>query len=88
MALMVQIRSELEKRIEAEAAKRGVSVDEYVQMILERMLVSPGELPSWMKASKEEWLKAFNAWMDSHDPALPPLSDAAVSRESFYGERG
>ena len=88
MGLMVQIPSELEKRIEAEAAKRGISVDEYVQVLLERMLVGPGELPSWMKATKEEWLKAFNAWMDSHDPALPPLSDAAVSRESFYGERG
>jgi hypothetical protein len=88
MGLMVQIPSELEKRIEAEAAERGVSVDEYVQGLLERMLVGPGELPSWMNATKEEWLKAFNAWMDSHDSALPPLSDEAVSREGFYGERG
>ena len=88
MALIVQIPSELEKRIKTEAAERGVSVDEYVQALLQRMLVSPGELPSWMNATKKGWLKAFNAWMDSHDATLPPLSDAALSRESFYGERG
>lgn len=88
MTLMVQIPPELEKRLQAEAADHGLSTEEYVPFVLERLFASPGHAPLWMTATKEEWLKAFNAWMDSHDPTLPPLSEEAVSRESIYGERG
>jgi hypothetical protein len=31
-----------------------------------------------------EWARQFRAWSDGHDPALPVLSDAAMSRESIY----
>ncbi|HEU4389905.1 MAG TPA: hypothetical protein VFV34_19035 [Blastocatellia bacterium] len=41
-----------------------------------------------MTATREEWLKAFNAWMDGHDATLPPLTEEATSRESIYEERG
>lgn len=88
MILMVQIPPELEKRLQAEAAERGVTTAEYVRTVLERMFASPGRSPLWMTATKDEWLNAFNTWMDSHDPTLPPLSEEAVSRESMYGERG
>ncbi|GEM_PF-2914158 len=88
MILMVQIPLELEKRLQAEAAEYGVTTSEYVSAVLERMFASPSRSPLWMTATKDEWLKAFNAWMDSHDPTLPPLSEEAVNRESMYGERG
>ena len=88
MALIVQIPPEIEKRLQVEAAEHGMTAAEYVRAVLERMFASPGLSPLWMTASKDEWLKAFNSWMDSHDPTLPPLSEEAVSRESMYGERG
>jgi hypothetical protein len=88
MTLMIQIPPEIEKRLEAEAAERGLTTAEYVRAVLERMFATPGQAPLWMTATKEEWLKAFNTWMDSHDPTLPPLSEEAISRESIYGERG
>lgn len=33
-------------------------------------------------------VSAFQDWVKSHSKDTPLLSDAAVSRESFYGERG
>lgn len=37
--------------------------------------------------SAAEWKKMFHAWLDSHDPNLPVLSDEALRRESIYGDR-
>lgn len=88
MTLTVQIPPALEKRLEAEAAEHGLTTAEYVRAVLERFFVSPGRLPLWITATTEDWRSAFNAWMDSHDLALPPLTDEAISRESIYGERG
>jgi hypothetical protein len=88
MTLTVQIPPELQSRLQAEAAEHGLTAEEYVRLVLEKMFVSPRRAPLWMTATKEEWLKAFNAWMDSHDPTLPPLSEEAISRETMYGERG
>ena len=88
MTLVVQIPEELEKKLQTKAAQHGVTTAEYVRDVLERMFASPGPSQIWMTATEDEWLKAFNSWMDSHDPTLPPLSEGAVSRESMYGERG
>jgi antitoxin component of RelBE/YafQ-DinJ toxin-antitoxin module len=88
MTLTVEIPTELEEKLEAEAAELGLTASEYVRGLLERMLGRPAQTPLWMTATKQEWLKAFSAWMDGHDPTLPPLSDDAISREGIYGERG
>ena len=81
---------ELEDRLHHAAARKGVAPAEYARMLLEESLLSAEQegLPFWATATKEEWLQAFNAWMDSHDPTLSLLSDEAISRESMYGERG
>ncbi|MBI1357138.1 MAG: hypothetical protein GC160_22595 [Acidobacteria bacterium] len=51
----------------------------------------PGELPSGGESlqdrlSAQEWAQELQAWADAQDPATPVLSDAAMSREAFYGE--
>jgi predicted DNA-binding protein len=88
MAMMIEIPPEVEKRLETEAAGRGMTAAEYVREVLEGMFSSTERSPLWLTATKQEWLERFNAWMDSHDAALPPLSDEGTSRESMYGERG
>jgi len=35
----------------------------------------------------EEWVRQFDAWVDSHDRTTRLLSDEAISRESIYPER-
>ena len=37
--------------------------------------------------SPGEWKRMFHAWLDSHDPNLPVLSDEALRRESIYEDR-
>ncbi|MFN2456316.1 MAG: hypothetical protein ABR577_19130 [Pyrinomonadaceae bacterium] len=90
MPLTIDMPPELESRLHQAAAREGVAAADYARMVLEERLLSAAqeELPFWATATKEEWLQAFNAWMDSHDPTLPLLSDEAISRESMYGERG
>lgn len=52
-------------------------------------LVEPKERPFYEKATPQEWVGAFNEWVESHrDIGLPLLSDEAISRDSIYGERG
>jgi vesicle coat complex subunit len=52
-------------------------------------LIELRELPFYEQATPEEWSQAFMQWVESHRSLnLPQLSDAAISRESLYGERG
>ena len=74
--------------METEASGRSMTAAEYVREVLERMFGGPGRSLVWLTATREEWLERFNAWMDSHGPALPPLSEEGTSREGMYGERG
>jgi hypothetical protein len=39
------------------------------------------------KTDPQEWARQFDAWVDSHDPNTPVLSDEAMSRESIYPDR-
>lgn len=34
--------------------------------------------------SPQEWIREFDSWVGSHDPDLPVLSDAAMSRDTVY----
>lgn len=88
MTITIEIPPELEQKLRNEAMRMGLPVDDYARRLLEESLSTAEAHPFWATATSEEWLRAFDEWMDSHDATLPPLSDAAVSRESFYGERG
>lgn len=39
------------------------------------------------KTDPKEWARQFDAWVNSHDPNTPVLSDDAMSRESIYPDR-
>ena len=88
MTLTIDIAPELVAQLQKEAARRGLAANDYARRLLEERLLTTEPKPFWATATTEEWLQAFNAWMDSHDPTLPPLSDEALRRESFYGDRG
>ena len=88
MTITIEMEADVEKRLEAEAAGHGMSPAAYVSKVLERLFGSPSGAPLWLTATKEQWIEKFNIWMDSHNAALPPLSDEGTSRENMYGERG
>jgi hypothetical protein len=74
---------ELAKEILAAAAARGVSVEEFLQVV-----IANGADDIEQKAqdlSPSERVKLWQEWVDSHSYIkAPPLSDYAVSRESIY----
>ncbi|MBM4049384.1 MAG: hypothetical protein FJ279_30175 [Planctomycetes bacterium] len=83
MSILVQLKPEIEARIRTEAEAQGLSIEKYVASVLEGVTGRP-QTPFYATASPQEWARAFRAWAQSHDRALPLLSDEAVSREGIY----
>jgi len=62
---------------------RGLSLEQWMLDVADQSveIVSIAHL---QKTDPEEWARHFDAWVDSHDPNTPVLSDEAMSRESIY----
>jgi hypothetical protein len=103
MSLTVDLRPEIEARLSAVAAARGMSLAQFASHVLEAQL--PEENPLSLAERAALWLElAMNAppakplspaeraklWRESvrNLPPSEPLSDEAISRESMYEERG
>ena len=79
MTLQLNLKPELEAYLKTQATLQGVSVDRYLELLIERHLTTQAE-PEW-KALLDQL---------GRSPSLakaPPLSDEAISRESIYRER-
>jgi len=82
MTVTLELKPELEARVTEQAAAQGVSVETYIQRVLESLVVAPRPAPA------DERHRMFEEWLMSHSYiTAPPLSDDAISRESIYGER-
>jgi hypothetical protein len=82
MTVTLNLKPEFEAGLLAQARASGMTVEEYLLSLVERVL-----LPTAQKApSTEERARAFEAWSAGHRPT-PPLSDYAVSRDSMYEGR-
>lgn len=86
MTLTIDIPRELEGRLQEEAARRGVAAEELARTFLEERLLSPAGTPLWERP--DDWEREFDEFIARQDRRRPSLSDEAVSRDSFYGERG
>ncbi len=82
MTVTLNFNPELEAGLLAQAQASGLTVEAYVQSVIESAV-----LPTLEKsASAEERAAAFEAWSAGHRPT-PLLSDHAVSREGIYEGR-
>lgn len=77
MTMVLNIEPELENRLKSEADRRGLSMDEYVLRLIKRS-INPED--SYAPLSPEEWVREFEAWVDSHQD-WPVLSPEAFERE-------
>lgn len=85
MTIKLQLKPEIEASLIAEAAVKGVSVEVYLESLIENSLTSKEEKYFSQTATQEEWEAALTDLINSPAFALaPPLSDAAISRESIY----
>lgn len=90
MAITLVLKPETEARLIAQAAAKGVPVEQYLQEWIETNLVAKLEqpLPQVKTTPTQDWTELLEAFCNN--PALanvPPLSDEAISRESIYRER-
>jgi Arc/MetJ-type ribon-helix-helix transcriptional regulator len=88
--MTVNIRPDQEQGIRATIqGGRFHSVDEFIQTAvdeaLRREVVTGG--PSPAPLSREQWVQELKAWAASHS-GLPVVTEAAMSRESIYSDRG
>lgn len=92
MVLQIELHVELQRRLESEAAKRGLEPVVYGRVLLERQLnalaggvdESTAQAPLCETATIEEWDRIVDEMSDTVDPSIPPLPDSAVHRSSFY----
>jgi len=81
----------VELKLQAEAAKRGLSAADFAASILSERLDlastnGSNVAPFYDTATHEEWVKAFDSWVNSHEGG-PSLPESALTRESIYQGR-
>jgi hypothetical protein len=79
--MTVTLKPDLEEELSARARAEGLSIEEFVNRELERLVAST---PPSSKLTPEERVRLWNEFLASHSVEGPPLSDYAVSRESIY----
>lgn len=79
--MTVTLKPDLEEELAGRARAEGLSIEEFVNRELERLVAST---PPASKLTPEERVRRWNEFLASHSVGGPPLSDYAVSRESIY----
>ncbi|MBE9215545.1 hypothetical protein IQ247_23245 [Plectonema cf. radiosum LEGE 06105] len=84
MRIILELKPEVETRLVAHAAAMGMSVERYLESLVEKSL-SKEEAFIEVTIPQEKWKAALNNL--GRSPSLAqtlPLSDEAISRESIY----
>jgi hypothetical protein len=82
MNITLQLEADLERRLRDEAARKGQTVEQYLEWLIEQSLPT---VPATAALSAEEWIAELRAWAASHKPSPVRVDD---SRESIYAGRG
>jgi len=83
MTIRIDLPPEIEAGLAALAAEQGLALSQYVRRLLEQQV--PAGASAFLSPAERAAL-----WRETAKgmPYTPPLSDQAVSRESFYDSRG
>lgn len=82
--MTLHLSPETADALAALAHTRGMSVEEYLDALVRG--IQP-EATGPAPLSPEQWVKELQDWAASHS-GLPVLSEADMSRETIYGDRG
>jgi uncharacterized protein (DUF1778 family) len=83
MTVTLNLSPEKEAAFRAQAQTRGLSLEQWMLEVADQH-VQAVSIAHLQKTDPKEWARHFDAWVDSHDPNTPVLSDQAMSRESIY----
>lgn len=86
MTVTLDLKPEIEARLRAKAAQRGLPVEKFLAGVIELEVGRENEKPFHETATPEEWEAALDAFI--HSPAFQNISwTVDDSRESIYRER-
>jgi hypothetical protein len=85
--MMFLPRAEIERLFREEAARRGQSLEAYLQGLAEREVHHPGSTdhPPGETTPADLWVERWRAWAQGHPASAVVVDD---SRESIYHGRG
>jgi len=83
MTVILNLPPEKEAIFKAQAQACGLSLEQWMLDVANQH-VQPVSIAHLQKTNPQEWARHFDAWVDSHNPNNPVLSDEAMSRESIY----
>lgn len=86
MNVTIELSDEKAAALKAQAQAFGLTLERLLEQIAEQQ-IQPSSIAHLQRTDPEEWARQFDAWVDSHDPNMPVLSDEAMSRESIYPDR-
>ena len=85
---VIELPDEQAAALKAQAAAAGLTLEAWLNKLATSepngQKPEPPSIAHLQRSNPKEWARQFRAWADGHDPALPVLSDAAMSRESIY----
>jgi hypothetical protein len=85
---VIELPDEQAAALKAQAAAAGLTLEAWLKKLAASeangQKSEPPSIAHLQRSNPREWARQFRAWADSHDPALPVLSDAAMSREGIY----
>ena len=94
--MTIELNPQLERRLRNQAEASGLPFDTYLEGILERSVIDGPSVQSassnfvnrnQLKSTPVERAEAFEHWARNHESGVV-LTDEAMDRTSFYGERG
>jgi hypothetical protein len=89
MTMKLQIPSEVQAGLLAQARRCGMSLEAFAESVLsEQSRTGPTSPRLAHELSSNERLQEFNAWVKSHAGSTVVLADEAMERESIYGDHG
>jgi hypothetical protein len=90
MTVTIKLPPEIEAGLLAQAQAQGLDVSDYIENLVRRQIMSTtssASRPAY-ELSSDEWLREFQAWVNSHADNTVVLPDEAMERESIYGDHG
>jgi predicted DNA-binding protein len=86
MTVTLDLKPETEERVKQKAAKRGLTVEAFIETVIDADVNRQADESFAETATVEEWEQALTNFINNF-PQHPVLSDEAISRESIYRER-
>jgi hypothetical protein len=94
--MTIELKPQLERRLRDQAEASGLPFDAFLERILERSAIDGPLVQSasvsfvnrnQLKSTPAERAEAYQRWARDHSSGAV-LTDEAMERASFYGERG